>query len=240
MYSRRQLPEAISHRGLHGSAPENSIPAFTAAVAAGAEGIELDVQASADDVLLVHHDPVVSRGDTQLRLSALGASDIARLTLDGKIGIPTLDDALEAIGGGTRVYIEVKVRGVEAALVRCLRRHFANAERYSVHAFDHRIVRRVLELLPSVRTGILQVSYLIDSYAAMRRAGATDLWQQADFIDSSLVSDVHTGGGRLIAWTANAESQWERLAALGVDGICTDSIESYVAWRRSHVDASPA
>ncbi|HKY98301.1 MAG TPA: glycerophosphodiester phosphodiesterase [Gemmatimonadaceae bacterium] len=120
---------------------------------------------------------------------------------------------------------------MENDVARCLRRHSDLYENYSVHSFDHRIVKRMLEILPSVRTGILQVAYPIDSRAAMRDAGATDLWQHADFVDARLVADVHASGGQLIVWTANTATTWERLAALGVDGICTDNVDAYLDWR---------
>jgi glycerophosphoryl diester phosphodiesterase len=89
----------------------------------------------------------------------------------------------------------------------------------------------MLELLPSVRTGILQVSYLVDSCSVMRKTGATDLWQHADLIDAKLVTDVHSCGGRIIAWTPDSEIRWGELADLGVDGICTDRVDAYVGWR---------
>jgi glycerophosphoryl diester phosphodiesterase len=63
----------------------------------------------------------------------------------------------------------------------------------------------------------------------MRKAGATDLWQHADFIDDRLVHDVHSCRGRVIAWTPNKPSRWIELASLGVDGICTDDVDGYVA-----------
>jgi len=100
-----------------------------------------------------------------------------------------------------------------------------------VHSFDHRTARKMLELMPSVRTGILQVAYPVDSRTSMRAAGASDLWQHVDFIDSRLVADVHSSGGRLIAWTANSPSQWTAFRDLGVDGICTDRVDEYVEWR---------
>ena len=231
MYSGESLPLAVSHRGLHDTLPEISIPAFEAAIAAGAEGIELDIHGSADGVLYVHHDPALDVNGSLVPFTALDSRDIAKLRLNGDVAIPTLDDALAAIGPRAKVFIEVKAAGIESDLARCLRRHSQNAERYAVHAFDHRVVKRMLELIPSIRTGILQVSYLVDSTEAMRRAGADDLWQHADFIDAALVTDIHARGGRVVAWTPNGDSQWERLSALGVDAICTDRIDEYVAWR---------
>lgn len=238
MYSTESTPLAISHRGLTAAAPENTIPAFLAAVDAGAWGIELDVHGSADDVLFVHHDPALRVQDDMLPFALLDSKDIAKLTLDGQVKIPTLDEALEAIGQRASVFIEVKASGIETSVARCLRRHMDNIDRYSVHAFDHRIVKRVLELIPSVRTGALQVSYLLDTAGALRKAGATDLWQHADFIDANLVTDVHAAGGRVVAWTPNGESQWTALAAMGVDAICTDRVDAFVQWASERTAAT--
>ena len=234
MYSSRPFPEAISHRGLRSSAPENSIPAFLDAIKAGAEGIELDVHASADGVVYVHHDFDFAVGEnekTTFARSESRAIDKARLA--GDVPIPRLDSVLESIGMKARVYIEIKPHGIENDVMRCLRRHSAGHDNYAVHSFDHRVVKRMLELIPSVRTGILQVGYPIDSCAAMRAAGANDLWQNAEFVDERLVADVKSCGGRVIVWTANEPSQWKRLSHLGVDAICADRVDSYIEWRNA-------
>jgi glycerophosphoryl diester phosphodiesterase len=230
MYSRASRPLAISHRGLRSAGPENTIPAFVAAIDAGAEGVELDVHGSSDDVLFVHHDPVLEVGGVMRPIASLESGEIARVRLPGGIPVPSLDDTISAIGSRAFVFIEIKAAGIESSVARCLRRHMTNIERYCVHAFDHRVVKRVLELIPSVRTGALQVSYLIDSPAALRRCGAVDLWQHTDFIDRALVTDIHASGGKVIAWTPNDEAEWQALAEMGVDGICTDRVDQYAAW----------
>ena len=236
MYSSRPLPEAISHRGLRTAAPENSIPAFLAALDAGAEGIELDVHTSADGVVYVHHDfDFVAAEGERLQFAMSDSREIDKARLEGDVVIPRLDALLEAVARRGRVYIEIKARGIENDVMRCLRRHFVGYDNYAVHSFDHRIVKRMLELIPSVRTGILQVAYPIDSCAVMRSAGASDLWQHADFIDERLVADVKSCGGRIIAWTPNDEMQWKRLTDLGVDGICTDRVDTYLEWRNAPV-----
>ena len=235
MYSKRLNPDAISHRGLHDTLPENSIPAFLAAIEAGAGGIELDVHASADDVVFVHHDPLVQTEDGPTPLRSLDSRHVSQLRLAGETRIPTLDDTLEAIGSRARVFVEIKGSGIEHHVARCLRRHSDNIDAYAVHSFDHRIVKRMFELIPAVRMGILQVSYLLDTCAAMRAAGATDLWQHAEYIDASLVSDVHSFGGRVIAWTPNLETEWQDLEAVGVDAICTDRVLELAYWRSERI-----
>jgi glycerophosphoryl diester phosphodiesterase len=237
MYSTHSSPMAISHRGLRHAAPENSIPAFLAAIDAGAEAIELDVHGSSDGILFVHHDaspaPRDSANDVASGFAAMLSADISRIRLDGDVPIPTLDEVIEAIDGRAGIFIEVKAPSIEETTVRCLKRHIRRIDQLAVHSFDHRIIRKIAGLFPSVRTGILQVSYLVDSCAAMRLAGATDLWQQVDFIDTALVSGVHACRGRIVAWTANTSAQWERLESLGVDAICTDFVDEYVR-SRSH------
>lgn len=232
MYSNPTLPDAISHRGLHAALPENSVPAFLAAIDTGAEGIELDVHASSDRILFVHHDShVIGAGAEGIVISEKTATEISMARLDGDVPVPTLDETIEAIGERARVFIEVKGLGIEDLVVRCLKRHGSKTDHHFVHAFDHRVVKRILERAPAVRTGILQVSYLIDTVAAMRLAGASDLWQHSDFIDEALVTDVHARGGRVVAWTPNEPAQWERLARAGVDAVCTDRVDAYVQWR---------
>ncbi|HZK78196.1 MAG TPA: glycerophosphodiester phosphodiesterase [Gemmatimonadaceae bacterium] len=237
MYSKSEAPIAISHRGLQQNAPENSIPAFLSAIDAGAAAVELDVHASLDGVIHVHHDPapggVDEDGNPWRPIAELDSKELSHAWLAEGVAIPTLDDVIEAIAGRAGIFIEIKGSSMEESVVRCLKRHLGRIDQLAIHSFDHRIVRRITGLLPSVRTGILQVSYLVDSCAALRMSGATDLWQHVDFIDAALVSGVHACRGRVIAWTPNTPIQWETLDALGVDGVCTDKVDEYVDWGKT-------
>jgi len=106
-------------------------------------------------------------------------------------------------------------------VTRCIRESQAIC---AVHSFDHRVVRIVKTILPAIRTGVLEVSRHIDPAASLVAASAEDLWQEVDSIDEETVERAHSIGARVIAWTANELSQWERLYAIGVDGLCTDRI----------------
>ena len=50
------LPLVIAHRGASRDAPANTPAAFEAAIAVGADAVELDVRRTADGVLVVHHN----------------------------------------------------------------------------------------------------------------------------------------------------------------------------------------
>ncbi|MBU1984691.1 glycerophosphodiester phosphodiesterase [bacterium] len=56
-------PLILGHRGAPHSAPENSLESFRIALAAGADGIELDVQITGDGVLVAHHDGSLPSGE---------------------------------------------------------------------------------------------------------------------------------------------------------------------------------
>lgn len=225
---RHRKAERISHRGAHQTLPENSIPAFLRAIELGADAIELDVHATSDGVVIVHHDPTVtSPGFATSRLVDLSASELTRFPLAHGVEIPTLAAVLSAIGDRAKVYVEIKALDIEPLVVRCIREGPANC---AVHAFDHRVVQTVKALFPAIRTGVLEVARHIDPVASLVAAGAQDLWQEASFIDEDLIGRAHALDARVIAWTADEAEEWDALIGMGVDGICTNRIAELATW----------
>ncbi len=222
---RRNPPERISHRGAHQTHPENSIAAFERAIELGADGIELDVHATRDGIVVVHHDAVVHARHPQRpahkAIVNLSVAELERFPLADGTRIPTLPEALGAIGTRATVYVEIKAPNIEALVTRCIRESETTC---AVHSFDHRIVKIVKSIIPAIRTGVLEVARHIDPVASLASASAEDLWQEVDAIDLEIVERAHSVGARVVAWTANEPTQWEALYALGVDAICTDRI----------------
>jgi glycerophosphoryl diester phosphodiesterase len=179
--------------------------------------VELDVHATRDGALVVHHD----YGIAGLGLIAdLSAADVARQRLPNGEELPVLSQALELLEG-LDVWVEVKSLppSFDGALLETLDRG-PTPQRYAVHSFDHRIVARLGQVRPKLQRGVLLASYLLDPLAVLKSAGATTLWEETNLIDQGLVQLMHKAGCRLIAWTANTEAEITRLAKLGVDGIC--------------------
>jgi glycerophosphoryl diester phosphodiesterase len=224
----RARPEKISHRGSHQTLPENSIPAFLRAIDLGADAVELDVHATSDGVVVVHHDPqVTASGQPRKNIIDLSAQELRRYPLANSVEIPTLQAVLDAVGDRATIYVEIKATNIEPLVVRCIRESGATC---AVHAFDHRVARTVKELFPAIRTGVLEVGRHIDPVASLIAAGAQDLWQEASFIDEELVERVHSINAKVIAWTTNEPDQWETLSRIGVDGFCTDRIAELATW----------
>jgi glycerophosphoryl diester phosphodiesterase len=220
-----RYPEIVGHRGAPRERRENTLPAFERALALGADAVELDVHATRDGVVVVHHDPHLhsSAGDAGLAgrpLAELSRSELAGRAVAGDSPVPLLAEVLDLAAGRATVYVEIKAQGIERAVVETIG---AGRAACAVHSFDHRIARRVRALAPvALPVGVLLVGRLIEPAAALRAAGARDLWQQWDEIDAELLADVHAAGGRVVAWTVNDLDAGRRLAEIGVDALCTD------------------
>lgn len=213
-------PLVIAHRGASGYEVENSLAAFRAAGPAGADAVELDVHATADGALFVHHDETI---DATHHIAHATAQQVERLRLPNGEPIPTLAQALEAIGPELRVFIEVKSLApqYDERLLEALDRG-PNPAGYAVHSFDHRIVRRLGTKRPALCRGVLSSSYLVRPLAALEDAGASVLWQERTMVDRSLVEAVRQAGYRVMVWTVDRPEEMRRLLTLGVDGICTN------------------
>ena len=222
-------PARIAHRGAPREFPENTLPAFARALELGADGVELDVHATSDGVVVVHHDPIPRATCSDRRLVARPIAELRHEQLryfkvGGDISIPTLADVLALVQDRATVYVELKGAGIEQPVVRVIRDAPA---RCAVHSFDHAAVARVRSLAPELRLGLLFSRLPGDVAAVMRASGALDAWPEWPLVDAAFVRDVHAIAGAVIAWTVNDPAAGLRLASLGVDGLCTDDVRLF-------------
>jgi glycerophosphoryl diester phosphodiesterase len=106
----------ISHRGEHLSHPENTLPAFQAAIDAGADYFELDVRTTSDGQLVLMHDGTVDRTTnghgavkemTFAQIRALDAGSKMNAQFAGT-RVPTLEEALTLAHGKIGIYVDCK------------------------------------------------------------------------------------------------------------------------------------
>jgi glycerophosphoryl diester phosphodiesterase len=186
----------------------------------------LDVHATRDGVIVVHHDSTLrtmdARGEVALHeIANLDATTVTTTPLAGGSVAPTLDEVLELVGPRATVYVEVKAFGVEDALEATFARH--PSVRVAVHAFDHRIPIAARERRPTLPIGLLSTSYPLDLGGFIGRAHCQAFWQHAPLIDRALVQRAHELDARVVAWTVNNLDQARALVDLGVDALCTDT-----------------
>lgn len=216
----------IGHRGAPREYPENTLPSFARALELGADGIELDVHATRDGVVVVHHDPVPRAASANPRVAGRAIADLTydqlrAFTVAPGVGIPTLAEVLSVIGGAAVAYVELKGAGIERQVIDVIR---ASTSRCAVHSFDHAAVARTGRLAPELRRGLLFSRRPRDPAAALQAAGALDAWPEWPLVDEGFVASVRRVGGAVIAWTVNDAAAARRLVSMGVDGICTDDL----------------
>jgi glycerophosphoryl diester phosphodiesterase len=144
------MTKIIGHRGAAGIALENSRESFLAAIKHGVDIVELDVRLTADDHLVVIHDPNIKRispaADAMVRTRTL--AELQALSLHNGEPFLGLDDALKIIGK-TPVIIELKdTNSVDELLVVLSRHPQANVTIASFHHGELRQVRRALPHMP--------------------------------------------------------------------------------------------
>lgn len=220
------LPELVAHRGASHERPENTLAAFAVALDHRADAIELDVHATADGIVVVHHD-LVPRGHypdgrrEQRPIAELRYVELSTLRIAGE-AIPTLRDVLSLVGDRATVYVEIKGADIERRVVDVVR---AASARCAIHSFDHATVRRVSQLAPAIPRGLLFASGDAGMMLReMERYDARDLWPEVSLIDAALVTAAHAAGKRVIAWTVDDPQLASYLAAIGVDALCTDDV----------------
>jgi glycerophosphoryl diester phosphodiesterase len=182
-----------------------------------ADGVELDIHATRDGGIVVHHDPEIPGVGP---IAELTLAQAQQLRIPNGEALPVLTEILDLVGDRD-VWVEVKSlpSAFDPLLLAILDRGPA-PQRYAIHSFDHRIVHRLGEARPGLRRGILLSAYLRDPVSVMREAGATTLWQEWQQVDQELVTQVHEAGCAVVAWTVNEIGDLDRMVRLGVDGLC--------------------
>ena len=243
--------QAIAHRGFSGLWPENTAQAFTAALAADADMIELDARRTAGERVAVVHDDDLSRyGHAGLRVSELDLARLARLDA-GRWLHPRfagaaflgLREALELVGGAVPVNVEVKVDpGQEphaGALVDATLEEIRAAASPPVllSTFSPATFERLRARAPGLPAALLvgrggdPGPRLLDRLAAL---GAEGVHVERSLAGAPLVEAAHARGLKVRVYTVNEPSAMRALIDLGVDGIVTDWPDRLLAllWQR--------
>lgn len=168
-------PLIIAHRGASHVAPENTIAAFRAAYAEGADGIETDVQLTLDGKMVMHHNYSIDANSNGSGLiSQMTQEEVRQYDFGSWKGpefagekIPTLAECLEASRDFAVINIELKapmsreINYVEQ--VACAIRSSGLQEKIIVSAFDHTLLRQMKQLAPDVKVGALTMATMADS-----------------------------------------------------------------------------
>jgi glycerophosphoryl diester phosphodiesterase len=215
----RSGPLRLAHRGDWRRAPENTIPAFLAALEiSGCDGLEFDVRLSRDHVPVCYHDETLQRlHGVDRRIADLTVAELAPL------GVPTLEDVLAAIP--RRAFLDVELKGDtgRAAFDALVAGRGPNLERAVVSSFDERALERIGGLAPTWRRwlNVEDASQAtIDRALALGCSGVSVEWHG---VDPLAVARAREAGLDVAAWTVRRRPTYRRLAEAGVMAICAEA-----------------
>jgi glycerophosphoryl diester phosphodiesterase len=221
--------EIIAHRGAAGSRPENTMAAVEKALDDGADWVEIDVQETADGVVVVAHDSdFMKLAGVDLKVWDATLDDLAGIDIGSWFDpayanqrTPTLREVLQAAQGRGKVLIELKYYGHDVALesrVAEIVEQTGMAADVGVMSLKIPGVRKMQALRPDWPHGILAATALGDIAALDADFLAVNTGQ----VSVSLIRRVHAEGKKLYVWTVDDPLAMTRMISMGVDGLITN------------------
>lgn len=221
--------EVIAHRGAAGSRPENTLASVRKAVEDQADWVEVDVQETADDLVVVAHDSdFMKLGRDPLKVWDATAADIARIDIGSwfdpawaKERTPLLADVLQEVKGRARLLIELKYYGHDKALEQRVADLVAAAgmeAEVGVMSLKIPGVRKMQALRPDWPAGVLAAKAIGD----LSKIEADFVAVNAGQASIGLVRRVHARGRKIYVWTIDDPIAMSRMISMGVDGLITN------------------
>lgn len=234
MIPRKKNVMIIAHRGVtYSGLPENSLPAFQAAVDEGYDGVELDVRLTRDKELVVFHDIRLERltmeGRGMVRTKTL--HQLRQLRIRNEMVetfIPTLSEVMEMLKHtDLLINIEIKsempMRGrIEQRVISCIYK-YGLRHRVVISSFNPLVIKKIQKVDPTIHTGFLFEKRLPKFNQRLASGLIVDSWHpNHKGVTSLTVEKAHGQSCRVFPWTVNDEKEIHRMLDLGVDGIITD------------------
>lgn len=224
----------IGHRGASAHAPENTLAAIKKAAELGADMVEVDLQASADGVLVVLHDAELSRTtDGHGSVYAHTLAELQRLDAGDGERIPTADAVIACcLAHGLGIYFELKI-GFAAAPIAALIAAHALYDHAIVGSFRPDWVADVSGRDHRIATSVLFGSRDIDPVALASAAGARYVhpcWEHLapaphELLTPEWLARVRGAGLGTISWHEERPAEIAALRRLGVEAICSNAPE---------------
>lgn len=233
------MTAVLAHRGATAGCRENTLEAFAAARALGADGVELDVRRSADGVLVVHHDATLPDGRA---VAGVPAAELPPW-------VPTLEAALEECRG---LVVDAEIKNLptepgfdpgeavaRAAATLVVRAAVAAAS--FVSAFSMASIDAARAAEPRVATGWLTLASYdhLDALHEAARRGHTALVPRHEAVTADLVAAAHARGLTVHAWTVDDPGRIRAMAAAGVDAVITNAPDLAIAVLSASSSAGP-
>ena len=221
--------QITAHRGASGAAPENTMAAVERAIGAEADWVEIDVQETADGVVIVAHDSDFMKvsGDPTKIWEATYA-DLQELDIGSWFGpefadqrVPTLAEVLDTCKGKAGVNIELKYYGhdqqLEKRVIELVEGRGMESD-IVIMSLKREGVEKVQALRPDWTVGLLATMTMGD----LTRLDVDFLAVNAKTATPGFVRSAHRNGKQVYAWTVNDIVGMSTQFSRGIDSLITD------------------
>ena len=233
----------IAHRGASAAAPENTIPAYRAALRAGVSQLDLDVRFTSTGIPVVMHDSTVDRTtDGTGRVSRMTLTELRALDAGSWFSpefagarVPTLRQALDfGRTRGASFQLELKGRPTSQQLDDFLNRvrWLGMLARVRVIAFDEETIALVRSKEPGIATGIIDFSGEPRPAEAVLPYGSTYVIGVGS-VTQTRAAQWRAAGLEVRPWTVNTVKGWSRMAYDDAGPVITDRPVRYLSWARA-------
>ncbi len=232
--------QIVAHRGVHAAAPENSLAAIGAAIAARIELVEVDVRLGGDGQLYLLHDTTLDRTTSGTgRLQRSGPATLREVVLSDGSRLPALGDALDAAKGRTILCLDVK-DSVAEELCRFRIPRDGNVQIWSSH---RPVVAAWSGRVPTLAicSGLFRERPGAFIWRARQDGADAVSFYPAD-LEPYVAAACRNSGVPFFAGTPNDHGTWRTLLRLGVSGLITDrplELREHLG-RRSRLNGSAA
>ncbi|MFJ4677696.1 glycerophosphodiester phosphodiesterase [Kitasatospora sp. NPDC088783] len=215
---------AVAHRGDPYLHRENTLPAVSAALAAGADAVEVDVQLTRDGVPVLLHDRSLERlWNDQRQINRVTLDQLEELATPG-LRIPTLAETLQAVAAtdGARLMIDLDDSAPAAVTWQVV----SELGMESRVAFCGPVVAMlaVRELAPDAEISLTWKRLQLPKQRLLAELRPSYLNPPFGLVDERLVASVHDAGLGLATWTVDLRRTMRRMIALGVDSLTSNRI----------------
>lgn len=225
--------EVTAHRGASVDFPENTLSAFIEAKRLGSDWIELDVQQTKDNEIIITHDSNLKRTTgknintwdaTYEEISKLDAGSFKDKKFKGE-KIPLLEDIIKwAKSQDIKLNIELKPTGHEINFEKNV---LDIIKKYDF--IDNCVVTsqnyKTLENIKAIDDNVTTVYVMSLAYGDIKNLDKADHFSiSSSSITKSLVDEIHESGKLIYGWTVNTKESINRIIDLKVDNIITDNV----------------
>ncbi|MBH0060912.1 MULTISPECIES: glycerophosphodiester phosphodiesterase family protein [unclassified Pseudoalteromonas] len=218
--------KVFAHRGASGDFPENTESAILEALKVGVDGIEVDIQSSLDDYMVIHDSWLDRTTSGKGRVSNFTAHELSKLDAGNGEKIPTLQQLFDWNNNKSLLNIELKhtfeLERFVAQLEENIEANKISKANILVSSFDHHQLQWLKSKLPWLKIGALTSSIPINYAKFASDLNAYSVHADKTFINKAFADDAKKRGLKIYAYTVDREQDIALMLEYGIDGIFTN------------------